>query len=322
VSLQQWPAQVGDPAPTAAPPWTAEEDVPAERAAAVIEAQFPELAPARAALLGVGWDNTAHLVNDAFVFRFPRRQVAAPLLETEARLLPVIAGRLPLPVPVPTFLGRPGPAFRWPFAGYRLLEGRTACRARLDPQQRAAAAEPLGHFLAALHALPVDEMLGLGVGGDSIGRLDLTTRVPRALETLQRLPAAALGVDPAAVRSLIEASASIRAPTTHVLVHGDLYVRHLLVDGQAQLCGVIDWGDLHLGNPAADLAVAHGFLPPAARPAFLRAYARRVPAGTWFLARFRSIFHSLCVIDYARQTGDADLEREGRQSLTNACSAG
>jgi aminoglycoside phosphotransferase (APT) family kinase protein len=310
-----WPA----PVPAApAPAWTAEEVVSPELAAELIADQFPALGQVRVAPLGVGWDNTAYLVNDRYVFRFPRREVAAPLLETEARALPAIAARLPLPVPVPELVGRPTAAFRWPFTGYRFLEGRTACRARLDPQQRLEAAAPLGRFLATLHALPVDDMVALGVGGDSIGRLDLTTRVPRALEMLNGLPPAAVGVDPEVVRRLIESSAAIRAPASHVLAHGDLYVRHLLVDGEARLCGVIDWGDLHIGNPAVDLAIAYGFLPPAARPAFLRAYGRRVPAPTWWLARFRAVFSSLCLIDYARQTGDADLEQEGRASLANA----
>jgi aminoglycoside phosphotransferase (APT) family kinase protein len=248
--------------------------------------------------------------------------VAVPLLEAEARLLPAVAPRLPLPVPIPTRLGRPSSAFRWPFVGYAFVEGQTDCRVRLDEQDRIAAAEPLGQFLAALHAIPVDEVVALGVGGDSIGRLDLTTRVPRALEVMARIPREALGVDARMLRGLIESSASIRAPAAHVLAHGDLYVRHLLVDPQRRLCGVIDWGDLHVGNPAVDLSVAHAFLPPAARSAFMRAYGRRVPAPTWWLARFRALFSALCILDYGRQTGDADLEREARTSLANAAAGG
>ena len=316
----QWPspAPAPGPGPPAAPVWTAEEVVSPELAAHLIEEQFPALAPVQVAALGVGWDNIAYLADEAYVFRFPRREVAVPLLETEARVLPQIAARLPLPVPVPDLIGKPSAAYPWPFAGYPFLEGRTACRANLDAGQRMALAEPLGQFLAALHAVPVDQMVALGVGGDSIGRLDLTTRVPRALEVLGRLPPAALGVDPGVVRGIIEGSASIRAPAAQVLAHGDLYVRHLLVDEQARLCGVIDWGDLHVGNPAVDLSVAYGFLPPEARPAFLRGYAQRVPAPTWWLARFRAVFHALCLLDYALQIREADLEREARQSLTNA----
>jgi aminoglycoside phosphotransferase (APT) family kinase protein len=318
-SAASWPTLARpQPGETPQPAWAPEEAVSAELAAELIQEQFPALAPVRVEPLGVGWDNTVFRVNNSYVFRFPRRQIAVPLLETEVRVLPAIAGRLPLAVPMPDHVGRPSAAFRWPFAGYRFLEGQTACRARLSPQHRLDIAEPLGRFLAALHGLRVDEVVALGVGGDSIGRLDVTTRVPRALEILARLPPAAIGIDPQVVRRLVESSAAIRAPGAQVLAHGDLYVRHLLVDGEAHLCGVIDWGDLHVGNPAVDLAVAYGFLPPAARPAFLRGYRRPVAAPTWWLARFRAVFSSLCVLDYGRQICDTDLEREGRESLVNA----
>jgi aminoglycoside phosphotransferase (APT) family kinase protein len=307
------------PTSSTRPAWTAEEVVSAELAAELCAEQFPELAPARVEPLGVGWDNTAYLVNGELVFRFPRREVAVELLGAEARLLPAIAGRLPLAVPVPTFMGRPSARYRWPFVGYRYLSGRTADRAQLSEDDRAAAAGPLGQFLAALHAIPVDEVVALGAGGDSIGRLDLAKKVPQALELLARQPAEAVGADPGAVRALIEASARIRAPAARVLTHGDLYVRHLLVGADdRRLVGVIDWGDIHVGNPAVDLSVAYGFLPPVARPAFLQGYGRRMAAPTWWLARFRAVFSALAIIDYGRQVGDADLAREGRVSLENA----
>ena len=40
-----------------------------------------------------------------------RRQFAVPFLEAETRLLPALAPRLPLPVPVPTYVGRPTEAY-------------------------------------------------------------------------------------------------------------------------------------------------------------------------------------------------------------------
>src|SRR5262245_55603459 len=139
------------------PAWSAELVVSEELAQSLIEEQFPHLVPVRVEILGAGWDNTAFRVNGAYVFRFPRRQFAVPFLEAETRLMPAIAPRLPLPVPVPTFVGRPTDAYPWPFAGYPMIPGRTACTAALDDHQRTAAAVPLAHFLAALHAIPAGE---------------------------------------------------------------------------------------------------------------------------------------------------------------------
>ena len=75
--------------------WSADIDIGAPLARSLIESQFGRLAPARLEPFGEGWDNAAFLVNDQWVFRFPRRKVAAPLQETEMRVLPAIAKRLP-----------------------------------------------------------------------------------------------------------------------------------------------------------------------------------------------------------------------------------
>src|SRR4051794_29331785 len=56
------------------PPWTAENAITDDLARTLIEAQFPQLAPVSIRLLGAGWDNSALLINEEFVFRFPRRQ--------------------------------------------------------------------------------------------------------------------------------------------------------------------------------------------------------------------------------------------------------
>jgi len=305
-----------------AAPWTAEEVVSPALAAELLDEQFPALAPAAVAPLGVGWDNTAYLVNSALVVRFPRRQIAVALLEAEAHLLPWMAPQLPLPVPRPELRGQPSDRFRWPFLGYRLLPGRTACALDLTDDQRATAAAPLGTFLRALHELDASEAERLGAVGDLVGRLDLPTRIPRARAKLEAAAPQLTAAQMEAAHALIAASADIQAPAARAVVHGDLYARHLLCDEAGRLCGVIDWGDVHLGHPAVDLSVAHGFLPPDARLAFLAAYGRHVDAETWRLARFRALFSALAIIDYSGKVGDADLEREGRRALDHVLAEG
>ncbi|MCI0463403.1 MAG: phosphotransferase [Gemmataceae bacterium] len=295
-------------------PWSAESLVSAELARSLIEAQFPQLAPARVEPFGAGWDNSAFLVNEAFVFRFPRRQVAVALLEAEARLLPALAPRLPLSVPVPTFAGVAAESYPWPFAGHVLIPGRTACTAQLTDDQRRAAAEPLAGFLATLHAIPASEAARLGAGPDPIDRLNVTGRLPRARELLDRLTGLGLVEDARPFAAVLDTAAAAAPPRADTLVHGDLYARQLLVDGDNRLTGVIDWGDIHLGDPAADLMVVYTFLPPGARPAFERAYGP-VPAATWHLARLRAVWHTLNVAAYAHDIGDGDLLREARVAL-------
>lgn len=297
-----------------AQPWVAESPVSADLARALIEAQFPALAPVRAEPFGAGWDNTAFLVNGAYVFRFPRRQVVVPQLATEANLLPVLAPRLPLPVPVPTFAGHPAGGYAWPFAGYALLPGRTACAADLDDPRRTAVAAPLARFLAALHATPAADAARHGAGPDTIARLDVARRLPRLRESFADFVARGLLADVRPFTPLLEAASAPYAPRGDTLVHGDLYVRHLLVDGECRLAGVIDWGDIHLGDPASDLMIAHSFLPPSAHATFRRAYGP-IAETAWDRARLRALWHTAMVLAYGQEIGDADLVREGRRGL-------
>jgi aminoglycoside phosphotransferase (APT) family kinase protein len=300
--------------------WEPERVVDVGQASSLIAEQFPALAPVDACPLGTGWDNTAFRINDEWVFRFPRRSVAVPLLEREIRLLPAVAPTLPLAIPVPELVGRPSGAYPWPFAGYRHLGGRTACSAALTDSARAATARELGEFLRCLHAFPVDRAAGLGAPGDELGRTDVAARSAKARSALAELEGVGVlsGEERQRLERLIEGQPAVKA-MPRVLLHGDLYARHLIVEG-TRLVGVIDWGDVHLGHPAVDLGVAFSFLPTAARTDFRAAYGG-CDAPTWRLAAFRALYHSANVTRYAHATGDADLCREGAAALRRLAQA-
>ena len=82
------------------------------------------LEPATVRLLGEGWDNTVWLVDDRWAFRFPRREIAIPGVRRELAVLGEIAAQVPLPVPVPEWVGVPSSEFPWPFFGSVALEGQ------------------------------------------------------------------------------------------------------------------------------------------------------------------------------------------------------
>lgn len=299
--------------------WIPERVVSPELARSLIEAEFPEFRPAGVELLGQGFDNTAYRVNGAWVFRFPRRQFAVPFMEREPRLLPTLSPLLPLQIPVPEKVGRGNEMYPWPFAGYRELPGQTACRAALTDEDRAAAAKPLGEFLAALHAFPIEEAVRLGAPGDEIGRMDVAMRTQRARTALGELAAEGL-VGDALRRGLDTVIDDVPASLEGrplALQHGDLYSLHILVDERRRPSGIIDWGDIHVGDRAVDLAVAPIFLPPDAHAAFFEAYGP-VDPDTLRLARFRAVYHSALAACFAHAVGDRDLERESLLALNRA----
>jgi aminoglycoside phosphotransferase (APT) family kinase protein len=289
-------------------PWTAQIAMDASLAKELIEDQFPELAPATVTYLGQGWDNAVFRVNDRFCFRFPRRQVAVDLIELEARVLPHIAPKLPLPIPDPLFLGRPCERFPWPFLGARFLPGVTACTTDLSLAQRRRLAEPLGRFFSALHA--IQDVEGLALPGDVLGKLDPGKRHARTLEQLQKLQALGLVENTRPLVAILDRALELPPPGRRCLVHGDFYVRHLLLDDRGSACGVIDWGDVAVLSPAVDLTVLFTFLPPEALPDFEAAYGA-IPDELKALAAFRALCQAGNLVLYGHEVGDQDLLREG-----------
>ena len=298
-------------------PWEPDYTLSTESAGELLRERYAEFADARIERIGDGWDNSAFLVTgdgEPWVFRFPRRAVAAPLLEVENSILPLVAPRLPVPIPIPERFGGPTESYPWSFAGYRALRGETACRRELNDRERARLGPEIGRFLRALHDLPTAPLRGQGLPRDQIGRLDPALRLPQMEERLGAARRKGLLADPG---SILRAASRIdpgRTARTDVLVHGDLYARHLLVGAEGQLSGVIDWGDIHAGDPAQDLGLVVGFLPRRARSAFTAEYGE-VDESTWAWARFRALFLATTILVYGDDIGDESLVREGRAGL-------
>lgn len=293
--------------------WAPEIDVDADLARDLIAAQFPHLGIETLRQFGAGMDNAAFLVNDRYVFRFPRREIAAPLLERETRILPLLAPHVPAAIPFPEFVGTPGERYPWLFAGYERLPGTTACTVALSNEEREALALPVGSFLRALHAIDPAPAIGRGLPGDLIKRFDHAHRLPLAQERFALLEDAGAITN---TQPFVDFMARIAPEKLEpsVITHGDLYARHILVDENHRPCGVIDWGDLHYGHPAIDLMVAHSLLPPSAHDAFIEAYGG-VDSRTWELAKYRAVYHCALVADFGIQIGDAALWDAGLTGL-------
>jgi aminoglycoside phosphotransferase (APT) family kinase protein len=230
---------------------------------ALLHEQHEDLASLPLVEAGEGWDNKQFRLGDELVVRLPRRQVAAALIEHERRWLPVLAPRLPLPVPAPVRAGRPGSGYPWAWAIAPWFVGETA--AVVPGGVTAGTAVQLGHFLAALHQpAPLDAPVNpfrtsLSARSDAV-----TQRLSGLGQVIETEPALDVW------RAALDAPGWSGPP---VWLHGDLHPGNLVVkDGH--LTAVIDFGDLTAGDPAVDLAVAWMLWPPDTRVEFRRAVNR------------------------------------------------
>ena len=124
-----------------------------------IGAVRPDLAGLPMVLHTRGWDSNAVEVGDT-IFKFPKHEDAPARLRREARVLALVAPRVPLAVPRMTLHESPTL-----FSEHRMIPGEiieTAGYDALGEAQKQALAETLAGFYAALHVIPVAEASAAG----------------------------------------------------------------------------------------------------------------------------------------------------------------
>lgn len=218
-----------------------------------IATQFPQLRPVTANYLGEGCDSEALLINDRWVFRFPKTAEVEAQLAIESALLPAIGDRLPVAVPRFFFHGQPGEHFPRRFVGYAKLAGVPAIG--LDPVTIAAAdVTRLGLFLAALHGTPVETARACGVPVEDL-RASLHALRAEALQSLTEIARVAPDAPLELWRSMLDRPPDVRSDEALVLAHNDLAAEHILVDpAVGRITGVIDWSDAALTRAEVDFA--------------------------------------------------------------------
>ncbi len=301
------------------PVWSPERVVDEALARRLIGGRFPELREAPMRLLGEGWDSTAWLVGGEWVFRFPRREAVIPGFRRELAALPALAPRLPLPVPVATHRGEASDAFGWPWAGTRFLPGRELADAAPADLDRVRHGRDLGRFLRALHDIDPASVTVAGepLPVDPVRRADMPFRVGRTEEQLAALAALGLWRAPPALAEVFGRARGLGPAEGLALAHGDLHVRHLLVDADGQLGGVIDWIDVCRADPAIDLPLYWAYLTPAGRAAFHDGYGPVDPERL-LRARVLAIFLWGALAEYGHAMGMEPLRGEALTGLDRA----
>ena len=265
--------------------------------------QAPELADLDLSPLGRGWDNTNWRLGNDLIVRVPHREVAAVLIDHEQRVLPELALRFAVAIPVPSVAGQPSTAagFPWPWSVVPWIEGNEAA---LDTAaDNAATAQMLGQFFAQLHTEAPDDAPTNPYRGHALSAFAETFN--------HRLDLAADRVDAAAARKLFDAAVAAPLTTEQVWLHGDLHTRNIVTNAGA-LVGVIDWGDVCSGDRATDLAGAFMLTPTNLATVFEHAGADEA---SWERARGWATHFAIMYLTFS---DDAAVQRQiGERLLGN-----
>ena len=268
-----------------------ENEITADLIAELLREQHPDLAGLPVTFGARGWDNQLWRLGDDLAVRLPwATRSADELLLKEHALLPVIAPRLPLRVPVPQRLGRPSERFPRHWIVTTWVAGEPADRA---PATRGAeAADTLAAFLAALHQPAPDYVpAGRHLRGGPLAEIS-----EGFAHSLKEATDRGLVSDQDAVREAWDdavAAADWTGPA--VWLHGDMHPANLLTrDGN--FCGVVDFGDMCAGDPACDLAACWMLLPGGAIGRFHQSYSPAADAATLRRGRGWALWKALACL--------------------------
>jgi aminoglycoside phosphotransferase (APT) family kinase protein len=302
------------------PVWEAEREVDAPLVRRLL-AQFPELRVDSLVPLAAGWDRSVWLLDERWVFGFPRRAVVVPGLEREVDVLPRLAPLLPLAVPEPVFVGQPTDEFPWPFTGSALLPGQELGDAELGEAEARAVAHDVAGFLRVLHGDDVASRVdGERLPRDANARADMQQRVPRTRDALAEVQRLGLWRVPTEIVALLDDAEKLGAsPREHSVIHGDLHFRHVLVS-RGRAAAVIDWIDVCRGDPCVDLQLLWSSVPPAQRGAFLETYGT-VDDDQLVRARVVALFLCASLALYGEREGLESIRRAALAGLDNAASS-
>ena len=288
----------------------------------VVRDQFPEVKAETAELIGEGLSFYAYMVDKEWVFRFPKRRESELQLELELIVLQEIASDSPLPLPAYRFRGEPTPLFGYRFGGYSLLSGEQLMYLDLPKTSSAQLAAQLGSFLDYIHNFDYSPLPGdlQPSEGDSMPEVR-----EQALDMLQDVRSSIPRTTFDRCRAFLDDPKRLPGPYAGQLrlVHNDLGDEHILVDSERHtVTGVIDWGDVALGDPAKDFAGLWMYGGDEFVHQALGMYHRGIDPGFWDRVKYRGLWHAMAYLHHGYETQIPGYSKRGLAGLIRTFGGG
>ncbi len=249
-----------------------------------------------------GQFNDILIINDEYVFRFPKHAQGVELLLHETQILKNIRSYLTLPTPDPIYISRDRQASK-AFSGYLMLPGEPLWRETMegipDEETLQRLADQLAGFLKVLHNIPI------AAAGEE-ERMhetreewnDLYQDIRQHLFDRMR-PEAREGVQDIFEEYLSHPHSYDFQATFR---HGDFGPSNILFDRQTRrISGILDFAFAGVGDPAVDLAAASTY-----GELFVKRFSRVYPEieSMWGRMRFYKSTFALQEAIYGYHTGD------------------
>jgi len=220
--------------------------------------------------------------------------------------LPIMAPKLPIPIPVVVGAGKPDPHFNMNWSILEWIDGANASDQPIAEMGQAA--EALGTFGACMRRVNPGDGPSSFRGGPVHSRND---DVVAAISDLGNQGTIDGDATTAAWEQILQLPQWEHDP---VWTHSDLHPGNLVVNN-GRLCAVIDFGGIGLGDPACDIMVAWTVLDSTVRSIF-REHAQ-IDDQTWERGRGWAFAFGLTAYHYHR-IGNPTLAGIGWEAFNEA----
>jgi aminoglycoside 2''-phosphotransferase len=215
-----------------------------------IASEVPGVVVRSAMPIGEGWTAVAYRVNDDLVFKFPKRPAEWEELDREIAFLAYARPYLCLPVVEHLHRVRESAGAPNGYVVYRHLPGRAVQPENLSSRDRSALAEPLAGFLRVLHDMTPGPVASILPREDQYSEArqyweDAEDKIAPRLSSAERRRLTDL------FTAHLHDPGNFAGPSC--ILHADLSVDHVLCADHT-VTGILDWGDVCLGDADYDFA--------------------------------------------------------------------
>lgn len=215
-----------------------------------IRKEFPNLQWKIARHNVEGWDHYALILDNKYVFRFPRKMSYAKKLYSETQLLKYLRElKLTVPIPQYEFIAKDKS-----FAGYVMLQGSQMSKEEFNKVSAFAKNEiatQLATFLSVMHKIPLStaKQYGAHLPDTREQYKELVKNVRKYIRPRMSKRNNIL------IKEYLKEFAKYQKYPTKCFTHSDLYPDHLILSkDKKRLSGIIDFADRGIYDPAADFA--------------------------------------------------------------------
>ena len=215
-----------------------------------ITAEFPDLKYESAKLITHGWDNNIVILDNAFVFRFPRNDEYVKKFKVEVNLIHYLQDKVSIAIPNYRYLSKDRS-----FGGYPFIAGEVLTPELLQSQSgdvKESMAIDLANFLTTIHQTPKEVISKMNIPNGSWTFEHIQKLYKEIKETLYR----ALSKDEVAwLEYQFQNYFSLKGEVQLALTHSDLGGDNILFDAKnGKISGILDFADAEYTDSALDFS--------------------------------------------------------------------